>query len=86
MVRAFKSYRDNLVKAFTFRRYWAWWIAFAWLLGYEGWAFATNHTTLSRMTWTATERWPVLPFVVAVILILLMGHFWFGWWDTRKKS
>ena len=55
----------------------AWVIAVAGLLLYEGYALYTGHETLSRAIWTAnkTQYGPLLPFVVG----FLMGHlFWSG--------
>lgn len=69
----------------TFKRYWPWWVALGWLLGYEAWAALTHHTTLSRMVWRASTAWPALPWVVIPFVALLVAHFWFGVFAPRKK-
>jgi hypothetical protein len=69
----------------TFTRYYPWWIAFGWLLGYEAWAALTHHTTLSRMVWRATVAWPALPFVAVPFIIVLAWHFWGGLWAPRRR-
>lgn len=64
----------------TFKRYWPWWIVFAWLIGYELWAVATHGVTLSEMVWHASAVWPVLPVVVVPFVVVLCLHFWAGLW------
>lgn len=59
----------------TWRRYWPWWVAILWLIGYEGVALVTDAPTLSRMVWTAHANWSALSVVVAGLLIVLWFHF-----------
>ena len=40
-------------------------------------ALATKTPTLSQTVWTATRRWPLLPFVLGVVVGALAVH-WFG--------
>jgi hypothetical protein len=74
----------------TFLRYWPWWVALGWLLGYELWALwtqlqhrrgrrPTSLPTLSRMVWTAQRRWPPLRWVVLSVVGVLLSHFFAGW-------
>jgi hypothetical protein len=64
----------------TFRRYWPWWIAFGWLLGYEAVAIATRRPTLSEMYWRAQDRAPYLPYIVVAVVVVLLLHFiWKKW-------
>ncbi|MDH5244852.1 MAG: hypothetical protein OEW98_00260 [Betaproteobacteria bacterium] len=60
----------------TWTRYWAWWVAFGWLLGYEAWALATGGTTLSRMVWNAQLAWAPLVWVATGLIVVLWVHFW----------
>jgi len=55
----------------------AWVVALALLLLYEGWALQTGQMTLSRFVWTVQrgQYGPLLPFLVG----LICGHFfWSG--------
>lgn len=45
----------------------------------EGYALRTNRTTLSRYVWKASQAWPLLPFVVGVVVGGLAVHFWWHW-------
>jgi hypothetical protein len=60
----------------TFTRYWPWWVAIVWLLGYEAYAVFAPPPTLSEMVWRASAAWPALPFVVLALLAILCLHFW----------
>jgi hypothetical protein len=59
----------------TFRRYWPWWVAFAWLLAYEAYALISGTATLSRMVWRAQVQWLGLVWVVLGIVGVLLAHF-----------
>ena len=64
----------------TFVRYWPWWVAIGWLIGYEVFAVLTHRPTLSEMVWRAQKRFPMLAIVVLTIIVILILHFWFGLW------
>ena len=64
-----------------------------WLLGlivtfaaFEGYALKTNHTTLSRFTWNASQAWPPLPFVLGLVAGGLAVHFWWHWCPPGSLS
>ena len=59
----------------TWTRYWPWWVAIGWLIGYEVVALLTRRPTLSRYAWAAQRRWPALVWVVSAIMGLLWLHF-----------
>lgn len=64
----------------TLRRYWPWWVALGWLLGYELVALATDRPTLSQLYWTAQARAPYLPYIVIPFVVVLVLHFvWKKW-------
>ena len=44
----------------------------------EGWALATNRTTLSRSVWTISKAWPPFPLVVGAVIGFVCAHFWWG--------
>jgi len=58
---------------------WAWLIAITFLAGYEWWALATGHQSLSRAMWTATTAWPPLIFLIGMVTGGLAVHFWWRW-------
>lgn len=60
----------------TLTRYWPWWVALGWLLGYEAFALITQRATLSRLVWRATPRFPALPKVALLVVAILAAHFW----------
>lgn len=60
--------------------YWPWFVAFAWLIGYEVYSVVTHQPTLSQLVWRGTRAWSPLPYVVWFVLWLLILHFWFGLW------
>jgi hypothetical protein len=59
---------------------WAAWWAFLFIsFGVlEGFALQTNRTTLSRWMWTVSKAFPLLPFVVGLIVGVLACHFFWG--------
>jgi len=63
----------------------AWAIAIVWLLGYEWWALATHHESLSRAVWTLTTAWPPLIFLIGLVVGGLVVHFWWRW-DPRNSN
>ncbi len=57
----------------------AWWLLiFASFAVLEGWALNTNRMTLSRWVWTTSKAFPLLPFIVGLVVGILAGHFWWG--------
>lgn len=46
--------------------------------GFEGYALATNGTTLSRYVWELSAAWPPLPFFAGFLAGFLACHFWWG--------
>jgi len=58
---------------------WVWvaWIAVIGLsfAAFEGYALATNKTTLSRFVWDLSKSWPPFPWVVGVLVGFLAAHF-----------
>lgn len=46
--------------------------------GFEGYALATGHETLSRWTWELSKAWPPYPFFVGLLVGFLACHFWWG--------
>ncbi len=64
----------------TLRRYWPWWVAIAWMLGYETFAIVAGRPTLSQLYWRAQDSWSPLPFVVIAVVVVLLAHFvWKKW-------
>lgn len=59
----------------TLIRYWPWWVAIGWLVGYELYAIIRRRPTLSRYAWAASRRWPPLVYVVTILLVILWLHF-----------
>ena len=62
------------------------WVWVGWLLvivasfaAFEGYALHTGRTTLSRFTWTISQKWPPMPFVLGLIAGGLAVHFWWHW-------
>lgn len=62
------------------------WVWLAWILVtaiafacFEGYALATDRTTLSRFTWNASQAWPPLPFICGLVVGGLAVHFWWHW-------
>ena len=62
---------------------WAW---TAWLLVIavsfavlEGYALRSGRTTLSRYVVSASRAWPLLPFVLGLIIGVLANHFFWPW-------
>jgi hypothetical protein len=62
------------------------WVWLGWLFAFavsfaaiEGWAIHRGQTTLSRFTWTISQAWPPLPFVLGLIAGGLAVHFWWHW-------
>lgn len=62
--------------------YWKW---AAWLLlivvsfsVMEGYSLYDNTATLSRFVWTVTYYFPLLPWIVGVLVGGLAVHFWWG--------
>jgi hypothetical protein len=45
---------------------------------FETYALVNNKTTLSRLTWDASKEFPLLPWLVGVIVGVLATHFWWG--------
>ena len=66
--------------------HWAWLGACAFLLGYEWWALATGGQTLSRAMWDATQAWPLLIFIVGMVVGSLATHFWWIWRPSESKK
>ena len=57
----------------------AWWIFLFVSFGVlESFALSTNRTTLSRWMWTASKAFPLLPFIVGLIVGVLAAHFFWG--------
>lgn len=46
---------------------------------FEGIAFATGGTTLSRFMWTLGQKWPPILIVYGILLGGLAVHFWWQW-------
>lgn len=59
----------------TWRRYWPWWVALAWLLVYEIYAIVSHTRTLSVMVWRAQIAWPGLVWVATGLIVVLWVHF-----------
>ena len=60
--------------------WWGWWlvgivVSFGVL---EGWALQSHTTTLSQTVWGASEAFPLLPFLVGILVGGLGVHFWWG--------
>jgi hypothetical protein len=62
------------------------WLWSLWLLAmiasfaaFEGFALATDRTTLSRFVVNATRAWPPIPFVFGLIVGGLATHFFWHW-------
>lgn len=60
---------------------WSLWIlaiiaTFAFL---EAYAFRHNTTTLSRYVYASSKAWPVLPFIIGLIVGAVAVHFWWQW-------
>lgn len=66
----------------TFRRYWPWWVAFAWLIGYELYAIVSHTPTLSQMVWQAHAAWPPMMAIVLAVVFVLLAHFFI----RRRRS
>lgn len=46
------------------------------LLGYETYALVSRRgITISEFIWSATARWPLIPFLFGLVTGLLSGHF-----------
>jgi hypothetical protein len=58
---------------------WPWLVAAAWLLGIEWWLLATGRPTLSRRMVLASRAWPLMPWVMGVVVGGLAVHFWWPW-------
>jgi len=57
----------------------AWWIfLFVSFALIESFAIAKNKTTLSRFMWSASKSFPLLPFIVGLIVGVLACHFFWG--------
>lgn len=56
------------------------------LLGYEFYALATNHQTLSRAMYDATTAWPPLIFLIGFAIGMLVSHFWWRWNPAKSKE
>jgi hypothetical protein len=48
------------------------------LLVYESWALLTNHTPISDYIRSAVHAYPGYAFVIAVVVGILLGHFFWG--------
>jgi len=48
------------------------------LLAYETWALLTNHTPISDYIRSAVHAYPGYAFVIAVVVGILLGHFFWG--------
>jgi hypothetical protein len=58
----------------------AWLIAIAASFAvFEGYALRNNKLTLSRFTWNASKAWPLLPFVMGLVVGGLATHFFWHW-------
>ena len=53
-----------------------WLIAITFLLAYEWYALTYGKPTLSRMVWRGSKAWPLLPFLVGLVIGGLAVHFW----------
>ncbi|MCA1596097.1 MAG: hypothetical protein LC772_06700 [Chloroflexi bacterium] len=60
----------------------AWIIGLAWFAGYESWALATHHETLSEGVWGCETSSPIVPFGMG----FLMGHFVFNTIKNGRPS
>lgn len=58
---------------------WPWFVAFGWLLAVEAWLIATHRRTLSQRARAAGRSYPWLPYAVIAGMVVLYGHFWWGW-------
>lgn len=69
-----------------FRRYWAWAVPLAWLIGYEIWAALKSHRkTLSELIWKGRKGFPALPWIVIPVVALLLLHFFGGLWQPPNE-
>jgi hypothetical protein len=57
----------------------AWVMAIIFLNGYEWWALATGHQSLSRAMVEMTMAWPPLIFFIGFVVGGLTAHFWWYW-------
>jgi hypothetical protein len=57
----------------------AWVLAIALLLGYEWFALATGRKTLSRQMTDWSQGWPLVPWLVGVVMGGLAVHFFWHW-------
>lgn len=57
----------------------AWLAAVVGLLGYEGWALATHHQSLSQAMVQLTTAWPPLMVLIGMVMGGLTVHFWWRW-------
>jgi threonine/homoserine/homoserine lactone efflux protein len=57
----------------------AWILAAMLLLAYEFFALATGRKTLSRQMWEWSQAWPLLPWLVGVVMGGLAVHFFWHW-------
>lgn len=60
---------------------WTLWIVVALIGGFaafETYALMTGRMTLSRMVWTVTKAFPLLPFIAGLVAGVLAAHFWWG--------
>lgn len=49
------------------------------ILGLEAYTYFTDRTTLSGYVVRFTQDWPLLPFIVGLIVGALAAHFWWPW-------
>lgn len=49
------------------------------LLGYEFFALTTGRRTLSRQMWLWSEAWPLMPWLMGVVMGGLAVHFYWHW-------
>ncbi len=48
------------------------------LLAFESWALLTNHTPITEYIRPAVHAYPGIAFVIAVVIGILLGHFFWG--------
>lgn len=46
---------------------------------FETYALKTGRTTLSRFTYNCSQSWPLLPFLLGLIVGGVAVHFWWHW-------
>jgi hypothetical protein len=56
------------------------------LVGWESYAVVTGRQTISEMVWWSTARVPWIRWVGTIGLLVLIAHFWFGWWAPEWAS